>query len=165
LPNDAALLNEEATLYGEQRDFATAIALLDRSLALDDRYGETYSMRADIHFEAGEFAAALADYENVLAIDAHSPAALSAWSGKALTLARLDRPDDAIEANRQALAIRPGDVIAHRNLAILYRQTGHLDAALVEAEAARSRAAPREAAELDRFIESLRTETQAGPPR
>jgi tetratricopeptide (TPR) repeat protein len=164
LPNDAQLLNEHASMFLEQGHVDRGLALLDRSVALDEGYADTYAMRADVHFQRNDFTAALADYEQALRIDGDSVSAPERWSGKALALARLRRLPEAIEANRRVLAIKPGDVTAHRNLAILYRETGQVDAAVLEAQAALGRATPEERGDLERFIESLTGQKDGGAP-
>jgi tetratricopeptide (TPR) repeat protein len=42
----------------------------------------------------------------------------------------MDRIEEAIAANKQVLALRPQDVSALQNLALLYRELGEYDTAL-----------------------------------
>jgi len=151
-PNDAALWNEWALLYLEQEDLVKALVILDESLRIDPGYTTTYWLRANAHLDAQQLDEALADYDRALAID---PTLVAAWSGKALALARLNRFAEAIAANQQTLAVVPNDLISHRNLALLYQQTGQLELAMVEAQAALRVAEARDQLGLQTLIEQL----------
>jgi tetratricopeptide (TPR) repeat protein/O-antigen ligase len=151
-PNNAALWNEWALLYLEQNDPAIALAILDESLRIDPAYTTTYWLRANAHLDAQQLDEALADYDRALAIN---PTLGAAWSGKALALARLNRFAEAIAANQQTLALVPNDLISHRNLAILYQQTGQLELAMAEAQAALAVAEARDQLALQALIEQL----------
>jgi tetratricopeptide (TPR) repeat protein len=155
-PNNASLWNEWALLYSERRQPAKVFELLNHSLAIDDGYPTTLWLRANLYLERDELALALADYEAMLAVD---PTQLAGWSGKALSLARLNRLDEAIAANHQALKLQPRDFISHRNLAVLYRQTGQPERALAEARAALERAkSPQDRTALEEFIRQLESD-------
>ena len=164
MPGNAALWNEWAVLFIERQQLDEALALLAESLRIDDLYTTSYWIRANVLLDKGKPEAALLDYDRALAIN---PTLLPAWSGKALALARLGRRDEAIAANRRALTLAPRDLISHRNLAILYQQTGQLDLALDEALAALRRAGPNDRPPLERFIGELRaagaTSSKASP--
>jgi tetratricopeptide (TPR) repeat protein/O-antigen ligase len=156
-PNNASLWNEWALLYVELREPDKALPLLNHSLEIDDGYTTTWWLRANLHIETGALESALTDYDRALQID---PTLLAAWSGKALALARLNRLADAISANQESLKVAPNDLISHRNLALLYYQTGQPDLALHEAQVALQVAqSPKDKADLVKFIRQV----QVGP--
>ncbi|HXQ20740.1 MAG TPA: O-antigen ligase family protein [Candidatus Acidoferrales bacterium] len=160
-PHNASLWDEWATLYFDQRQIETGVAKLEQSLRVDPGYTTTFWLRGNADMETGQLEKALSDYDSALAID---PQLMAAWSGKALALARLNRFPEAIAANRRVLALHPGDLISHRNLALLYKQIDQLDSALSEAQAALAVAHGNDRPGLEALIAELtelRTTQQA----
>ncbi|HVN87510.1 MAG TPA: O-antigen ligase family protein [Candidatus Binatia bacterium] len=151
-PQNASLWNEWALLCIQRQQTDRALELLDHSLAIDDLYPTTNWIRAGLYMSRGNYEAALADYNRALQF---RPQILALWSGKALALTRLKRFDEAIIASRAALEIDPDDLISHRNLALLYQETGQLEQALEEAQAALDVAAPPDDDPLKAFIDQL----------
>ena len=157
-PQNATLWAEWATLYLEERQPEQALAVLEQSQQVDRRYTTTYWLRAQAHQAMGDREAALADYNQALAIN---PRLLKAWSGKAVILTQLNRTDEAITATRRTLEIAPNDLVSYSNLALLYRKTGQLALALDAARAALERAQGAQRA----TFESLITELEAAVAR
>jgi tetratricopeptide (TPR) repeat protein len=52
------------------------------------------------------------------------------YSGMAYALAKMGRTEEAIEANKKVLALRPQDLNTLQNLALLYRKLGSYEEAL-----------------------------------
>jgi len=154
-PNNASLWDELALLYVERHDAEEALATLKRSLEVDDLYPATFFIRGNLYSDLGRFDEALADYDRALAIQ---PDLVPLLSAKAFVLSRLDRLDEAITLNQRILDVRPKDLIAHRNLAALYRQKGDSERALLEAQAALAIAPAQAQPPLRTFIDELREE-------
>jgi len=66
----------------------------------------------------------------------------------------------AIEAYQKAIEIAPDDFRGHKNLALVYGQMGHIEAAMAEAEIARNLAPANEIATLKEFIAHLEAQGQ-----
>jgi regulator of sirC expression with transglutaminase-like and TPR domain len=175
-PNSATLRAEWAQLALEHNDSTAALKILAESLRLDDLSPQAHLLRAGIYVDQQQYDQALTDYNRALAIDSRSLAALrrgahelnrsdkvtqvsrrllAALRGKALVLPRLNRFDEAIQVNQRILTMVPRDMSAHRDLALLYRETGQLDLAKTEAKAALAVAAPRARPALQKFLNEL----------
>ncbi len=151
-PNNAALWNEWATLFLEQKDYAGARARLNQSLTLDDEFVMTYLLLGNLEIEAEAYESSIAAFDQALAL---SPESLPALSGKALALSRLDRTGEAIQVNQQALQVAPNDYTTLKNLALLYRNSGEYEEALQSAQAALAVARPEDRASMESFIREL----------
>ncbi len=154
-PHSAAVWNEIATLHIEHHEIDKALAALDQSLKVDDHYTTTYWLQGNAYMEMKQFEPALAAYDHALETNRYS---MAAWSGRALALVRLNRVPESIDANLRAIGLSPYDMVSHRNLALLYRQTGELDQAIVEAKAALRLAKPEEKPGLESFIKMIERE-------
>lgn len=152
-PNNAALWNDWAALYLDEGQNDKALEKLERSLALDQQYQDTYLLLGSVYLNTQEWQKALDAYNQALALN---PRVIQAYSGKAFAYSRLGDTDKAIAANQDALQVDPNDFISHRNLALLYQQSGQLDLAMREAEAALSLASPNDRPAIESFITQLR---------
>lgn len=85
-------------------DYARALSAFDRLVSYCPFYAEGYNQRAFINFLAENYAAALPDLDQALAID---PKHVGALSGKALTLLRMGRIEEGQAALRAAVALNP----------------------------------------------------------
>ncbi|MFY0679346.1 MAG: tetratricopeptide repeat protein [Thalassovita sp.] len=85
-------------------DFLGAIQDFDRLIAYCPHYAEGYNQRGFVLFIQQDYAAALADLEQALAL---SPNHVAALAGKALTLMGLGRMDEGQEVLRMALELNP----------------------------------------------------------
>ncbi len=77
-PNNAGLWNELATVQSIQGDLAGALATLESSLAVDDRYYPTYVLLGDVLAAGDDMPAALDAYKQAAAISPKNLAVLSA---------------------------------------------------------------------------------------
>lgn len=91
--------------------------------------------KADAHFAKNENDAALAAYEQAIALDPTRP---EYFVGKGRTLARLRRYDEAFLAYGQALRLAPGDPMILRYRGHNYINVRKFDLALADLEKARS---------------------------
>ncbi len=93
--------------------------------------------------QSGDLQAAVAVYEQVLALGAESPAVRSNLGA---AYAQLGRYEQAIEQYRRALAAEPGNLAIRRNLALAYYKTGRMGEAAAEAQAVAAAQPDNEAA-------------------
>ncbi len=135
-----------------QQQFDQALARYQQSLALDQRFPQTYLLLGDFYRSRGELAKAARAYEQALALKKKQP---RVWDALAYLYAQLGRVEDAITATQQLLRYRPNDAAAHQRLALLYEQAGRLLDALAEAQQARSLAPEAEQPMIDQLIARL----------
>jgi len=157
-PRDPDVWNAWGKIRLRQLDFADALALFERSLALDDTSRDTHLLYADALIGRGLDERALREYE--LAQTLGPDKSLPAISGRALALARLNRLTEAIEANRQALEIAPQDYTTRRNLALLYAQLGDPRRALAFAAAAAAVADASEKPAIEAFVAEMQARSR-----
>jgi tetratricopeptide (TPR) repeat protein len=162
-PFDPDVWNAWGKIRLRQHDFSNALALLERSLTLDDGSADTHLLYADALLGADLNERALQEYETAQRLA--SGKSLPAVSGKALALVKLNRVTEAIAANRQALQISPEDYTSRKNLALLYEQIGDVPQALSFAVAAAAVAKASEKMAIDAFVGELRTRLRDPPAR
>jgi predicted TPR repeat methyltransferase len=85
----------------EQGKLSEAVASYERVLALRPDHAEAHHNLGAVHFAQGNLTAAMNCFERALALRPDNP---EAWLGRAQALQRLNRPDEAIVAYRNALA-------------------------------------------------------------
>jgi tetratricopeptide (TPR) repeat protein len=85
-------------------DYARARARFDALVGYCPFYAEGYNQRAFVSFLEGNYAAALPDLDQALALN---PRHIGALSGKALTLLALGRDEEGQAVLRAALALNP----------------------------------------------------------
>jgi tetratricopeptide (TPR) repeat protein len=120
-PQNAQLYNEWGQTYAMLGNPEAAQEMYERSLALDERYANTYMLLGDLHYDAGEWPGMIRYYEQALEL---SPTAVYAWSRLAYAHAQIEDWESAIEANQRILALIPNDYTTLRNLAYLYDYAG-----------------------------------------
>jgi tetratricopeptide (TPR) repeat protein len=132
-PNAAHLKNEWANTYIQLGDLDQARQLFNESLAIDPDYTDTYRRMAQMELEAQNWEEAYRHFQKVAEKAPKDPLA---YSGMAYALSKMGRTDEAIEANKQVLALRPTDISTLQNLALLYHQQGKDEIALSYAQKA-----------------------------
>jgi tetratricopeptide (TPR) repeat protein len=104
-PNaEAGALMSEAMERRKVYDFAGAVAILDKLVALAPDWAEAWNQRATIRFLMEDFDGSLADIEHVLQLE---PKHFGALSGEVLILMRFGRFDTAQSVLRKAVEINP----------------------------------------------------------
>jgi O-antigen ligase/tetratricopeptide (TPR) repeat protein len=163
VPRDPEVWNARAKIALREQQASVAVVSLERSLALNERAAETHLMYGEALLATGDASRALSEYEAAdrLGIVDRLPAI----SGRALALVRLGRIDEAIEANRAALAVAPDDFTTRKNLALLYEQMGNVTAAATYAAAAAEVADAEARPELEALARSLHQRIRATDPR
>jgi len=152
-PNNAQLYNEWALVYLLAGRSDKALEKLERSLALDDRYDQTYLLLGDYYRNAKEWKKAAEAYEKAVEL---SPRLVQAYSALGFVYAQMGELEKAIEANKKVIELSPKDYISHRNLALLYAQIGRLDEAIAEAQQALALAPDKDKPALESFLNQLR---------
>jgi len=151
-PHNAALYNEWGQTLLELGRPEQALARYQQSLALDDRFAQTYLLLAEYFVrahdmeQAGRYAAQAAEVD---------PASMEVHSSLGYLYSQMGRLGDAIAEYRKVLSVYPKDYVTQKNLAILYSQAGQIDQALAAAQTARALAPESERAGLDQLIAQL----------
>lgn len=86
-------------------DFAQCLAALDDIIRDHPDFAEAYNQRAILYFRRGEFARSVGDCETVLRLN---PYHFGAAAGMGQCHLRMNRPNAALRAFRQAVEIHPG---------------------------------------------------------
>ena len=98
------LLMNRALAATDEEEYPLALDFLDRIITLEPGYAEGWNRRATIHFLNDDYGKAIADLEQVLAIE---PRHFGALAGLGTMLRELGHEQLALDAYRQALALDP----------------------------------------------------------
>jgi tetratricopeptide (TPR) repeat protein len=88
----------------DDKDYDTAIQLLDSIIAIKPNYVEAWNQRATVYYLKEDYAHSIADIAEVLS---REPRQFGALSGLGLMLQEMSDDKDALDAYRKALAIDP----------------------------------------------------------
>ncbi|MFO1034448.1 MAG: tetratricopeptide repeat protein [Hyphomicrobiales bacterium] len=105
--NDSAtaeLLLAQATRAMGDEQMPAAEDILDRLIAASPDYTEAWNRRATLNFLARRYDAALSDIDMVLDLE---PRHYGALAGRGMIYEAQGRPDEALKAYREALAVHP----------------------------------------------------------
>ena len=139
--DDPIVLWQAATLRNYfDRDFEGALALLDRSLAIDPNSPRAWNSSAEIHCNMGDGETARKHAEHAIRISPRNPTHWVSYKEIAAANLQAMRYQEAADAARKALALNRYYVPAHLILAASCAHLGRLDEA---------RAAIRRALELN----------------
>ncbi len=129
------VFDQGVALFDAQQ-FEQAILRFDLFLLFNPTAGETYYATALSHLNLGDQAAALADFENALAIDALPPdLEADIYRVRAGIYGQSERLDDAISDYSAALEIVP-DAQTYFRRAMVYAALNQVDAALTDFDSA-----------------------------
>jgi serine/threonine protein kinase/Tfp pilus assembly protein PilF len=117
-----------------------AVADLTACLGQDRAFVWLYVLRALAHVEAGDFAAAMADFDSALARQPDEDARYGIHVNRASLRLRQGRPKDAIDDLNAAIALKPDHYQAYLNLAQVYRQQKDWDTAAKQLQQALEKA-------------------------
>lgn len=148
-PFNAAIWNDWAVLKAERGQLNEALETLNHSIEIDPYWVNTYQIRSDVAVTLGEYELALENYDKLIELN---PNEITGWSGKAYVLAQMGRTNEAINANIKVLDSFPNDYNAHKNLAILYQQTGDLELSRFAAQNALNVANDEQKPEIEGFL-------------
>lgn len=111
----------------DQGCYAEAIAVLDEILLHAPESASDYNNRGLMHFRLKQYAAALEDYNDAIALD---PRLDSAYNNRANCYAAQGQLAEAIADYQIALDFNPGNLRAWVNQGITYRDLGLYDLAI-----------------------------------
>jgi tetratricopeptide (TPR) repeat protein len=125
-PQNVRLWNNLGAAHAGEREYARALDVYQRSLALDDRFAETYLQIGDLRLVQGRWEAAATAYRQALARNPNSV------RGRVLHALAI-RVAEAVREHERILEQRPDDVASLQALASVYGAAGDFDAALAHA--------------------------------
>jgi tetratricopeptide (TPR) repeat protein len=157
-PHTAKLYNEWGLVYAMLGQEGEALEKFETSLALDNRYEETYLYLGNFYLNQQRFDEAAKAYQKAIELE---PEQVQAHSALGYIYSKQGELEKAVEENLAVLEISPNDYASQKNLAILYQQLGEIEKALQAAQRALSMAPPEEAEALRSFIAQLEA-VQAG---
>jgi len=149
-PNNAQLWNEWASVYMALGNETEALAKLQRSLELDQRFSQTFLLLGDLHMSRAAWTEAISAYQQLIDVD---PASIPAWSSMGYAYSQLGQLEEAIEANSKILEYQPDDYNTLKNLALLYGEVNRIEDAVRYAQLALARAPEAEKAGLRQYID------------
>jgi Flp pilus assembly protein TadD/2-polyprenyl-3-methyl-5-hydroxy-6-metoxy-1,4-benzoquinol methylase len=123
-PNSADALHLLGMIALQQGHAQTAVELIGKAVALNDRQAPYHSHHALALQTLGDMEGAVAGYRRALALNPNDP---DTYNNMGNALAALDRPENAVAAFRRALALQPGNAMAHNNLGHVQRTMGLWD--------------------------------------
>lgn len=135
-PNAAHLWNERGNAYLALGDNENAMAAYEKSLSLDQLYDQTYLLMADMLDRTGQTEALtdLLDQAVATFTGRNNDMAVQMLSYLSVVQARSGDLASAAATNERILELAPGNATALRNLAVIARDQGDLDAGLAWAE-------------------------------
>ncbi|NLD74303.1 MAG: tetratricopeptide repeat protein, partial [Chloroflexi bacterium] len=101
-PNSAQLRNERGMTYLDLGDLEQASTQYAESLALDDRFIQTYLLLGEMYYGQGDWSRAAWAYERATGVDARS---LQAWAALGNAYANLGEWGQAVNAFQRALEV------------------------------------------------------------
>ncbi len=151
-PFNVMLRNELAWLQFQYRgDFEGAMRMLEKSLALDSQFDETYLLMGDLHVTRRNWEEAASAYTKAIS---KKPDLAEAYDKLGFVREQQGRYYESIMANMDLLKVMANDPSVwniHRNLAILYETTGNNEAALSHVELALEKAHDADKRELEEY--------------
>ncbi len=150
-PNAAHLWNEKGNAHLARGEDDQAEAAYLHSLAIDSLFEQTYLLLADFYDRRQQYQKEVDLLEGGIAtMDANPRFRPTAqmYSFLGVAYARLNVLPKAIEANQKVLEIQPTNVVAMRNLALLYRDNGNTEEALTILDAAFALLGPEQANDI-----------------
>ena len=155
-PNKVALWNERADFdLNYRNDPDAAIQKLDESLARDNQFVQTYLYLGKAYVAKNDLGRAIEAYEKALGAD---PKSAEAQSKLAYLYYRQGQTDESIAAYLKYIDLASGAQNvweAHKNLALIYKETGDLPGAVREAKIAASLAPNQLVSQLNDWVEQL----------
>jgi predicted TPR repeat methyltransferase len=146
-PDNPAVLTNLAVALLQQGNRIDARSFAADAVAVNPRSVEALLVLADCRIHAGELAAALADYDRIIALE---PRIAEAHNNRGLVLHRLARSAEALAGCEQAIALSPGMSDAHVNRGNALSALGRRDDALAAYDQALVLSPDRAEAQLGR---------------
>lgn len=128
-PQDTQILSDLAHIYAQRGWTSTAVEHLEQALQLEFTW-ERACRLAELYREARQLEAAIALYRQLLSSNPGPAEAATLYNGLGLTLAEQGKPEEAVAAFREAVALNPQLVEAHVNLGTALLEQEQVTAAI-----------------------------------
>ncbi len=132
-----------------------ATQYLQQAVSQGYQNAQTLLELADVYLTQQQYPQAESLYQQALSKTNPNQQA-QIYSSLGYIYAKIGRIQDAIDANNKVLQILPNDYDSHKNLALLYQQTGQLDQAITQAQAALNVAPKNAQTDLQTYIDQLK---------
>jgi tetratricopeptide (TPR) repeat protein len=119
-PQDAALHNNRGNALKELGRLAEALQSYTVALGIQPGHRDTLHNRAVVHLLLGQHAEAIRDYDELLVRGDHAPDLI----GRGIALVGLGRYEEALVPLERAIALSPGDSMAHTQRGVALQRLG-----------------------------------------
>ncbi|HEY84519.1 MAG TPA: tetratricopeptide repeat protein [Chloroflexi bacterium] len=135
-------------------DLDKAEQYFQQAIAKGYNNAKPFTSLGDAYLNQEKYQQAEAAYQQALQLK--KPNAAQIYSSLGYIYARSNRLPEAIDANNKVLESLPDDFDSHKNLAILYQQSGQIDQALAHAQAALEVSPEENKPDIEAFINQLK---------
>ncbi|MDD5673602.1 MAG: O-antigen ligase family protein [Chitinivibrionales bacterium] len=157
-PNNAVLLNESAAAEFVRKNMEGALAILDKSIKLDDKYIDTYYGAAEILRQKGDLAGAAELYKKGLQL---APGNIKAQNMLAFLYFAQGKSAEAMSAY-QKLAVMKADSSmlcnTYKNMAVLYQRANDIPAAIIQVQKAIALASAQYKPGYEKYLGQLKAQ-------
>ena len=142
-------------IYLRSGNLDKAEQYFQQAIAKGYNNAKPFTSLGDAYLQQENYEQAEAAYRQALQLK--NPNTAQIYSSLGYIYARTNRLPEAIDANNKVLESLPNDFDSHKNLAILYQQSGQLDQALAHAQAALEVAPEKSKPDIEAFIKQLQS--------
>jgi tetratricopeptide (TPR) repeat protein len=143
--NVAWAYNLRGFIYDKQKNYADAIAALNKAIRLDGHIAAFHVNLAAVFDDQGDHDKANAEYRRAIKDD---PRSATARNNLGVALRNIGKSGEAVVEHREAVGLDPGNSRFHSNLCAALHDTGERDEALAECRKA-VKLDPKDAAALN----------------
>lgn len=131
-PNFYAAYHTRALLYLERNQPAELVSDCTRALHLNPTFAPAWLLRGTGLLRLGRLDDAISDWQRVLSLDGTRRTQINTQMQLAAAYTEAERPDAALRACTEVIALDPDHVGAHQQRGKLHQQRGDLGAALAD---------------------------------
>jgi tetratricopeptide (TPR) repeat protein len=121
--------NLRGFIYDKQKDYAGAIAALNKAIRLDGHIAAFHVNLAAVFDDQGDHDKAIAEYRRAIKDD---PQSATAHNNLGVTLLNIGKSGEAVAEHREAIRLDPGNSGFHNNLCAALHDSGERDEALAQ---------------------------------
>jgi tetratricopeptide (TPR) repeat protein len=121
--------NLRGYIYYRQKDYALAIAALNKAIRLDGRIAAFHVNLGSVFDDQGDHDKAIAEYRRAIKDD---PRSAVAHNNLGVTLRNIGKSDQAAAEHREAIRLDPGNSGFHNNLCAALLDAGERDEAIAQ---------------------------------
>jgi len=126
---NAKALYQQALEFKQRGDDDAALNFLNRVIATDARYAPAYELRAQLHYQAQKWDAAIRDYDTLLNLRSTDT---DNHVNRGLMYYFKGEPEKAIDDFTRAIDAKPKSTVAYNNRGTVYKEQGNYDRALAD---------------------------------